>query len=75
MKKSTNFEKYVAAVEMATLESQGSGDLNKFDHVAKDLHTEEFELLYEELPQWQRNFYRSERESEVEGMAREKYEE
>lgn len=42
-----DFETYSAAVSMATQASNGSGDANQFDHVAKDLHQPFFDDMYE----------------------------
>lgn len=69
MKESVDFKQYVAAVEMATLESKGSGELNTFDHVAKDLHQVGFDEAYEDLPQWKRTCFRSEQEYAIGVMA------
>lgn len=44
MSKSNNLMLYLTAVLMAKDESKGSGELNKYDHVAKDLFEPEFEL-------------------------------
>lgn len=43
------FNLYVAAVKLAHMESKGSGELNHFDHVAKDLHEPDFDELYEKM--------------------------
>lgn len=67
------FEKYVAAVEMASLASGGSGELNNFDHVAKDLYQEGFDALFDEVPQWKRNVFRSNWEPLVRMEAAKKY--
>lgn len=69
-----NFEQYVAAVEMASLASNGSGELNNYDHVAKDLHEERFDELFEEVPQWKRNVFRSNWETDIEQLVRRRYE-
>ena len=49
MKVPHNFLLYVTAVKMASIASQGSGELNKFDHVAKDLHETGWDEEYEKI--------------------------
>lgn len=49
MKVPHNFVLYITAVKMANIHSQGSGELNKFDHVAKDLHKPEWEEEYDKI--------------------------
>lgn len=67
------FELYCAAVKKAELASGGSGDLNAFDHVAKDLHEEGFDEKMEELENWRLNAYRSQYDEAIEKLAEAKY--
>lgn len=73
MKKFVNFGKYAAAVEIATLASKGDGELNEFDHVAKDLHKEGFLELFDETPDWMRNYYRNVYEDEIWSLTLKRY--
>jgi hypothetical protein len=73
MEKSHKFEKYVAAVKMAELMSQGSGELNKYDHVAKDLHEPGFDEDFEKMPDWEANVIRYFWEKEINEIADESY--
>jgi hypothetical protein len=69
--KNVKFEKYIAAVKMANIASNGSGDLNCYDHVAKDLHEEGFDA--EEVPDWKAIAHMNEHWDEIEKLAREGY--
>lgn len=67
------FEMYCAAVKKATDASGGSGDLNAFDHVAKDLHQPGFDERMEELEKWRINAHRYMHNDEIEKLAEAKY--
>lgn len=45
----TEFQTYCAAVKLAEKASGGSGELNIYDHVAKDLHQPRFDEEYEKM--------------------------
>lgn len=45
----TEFQTYCAAVKIAEKASGGSGELNIYDHVAKDLHKPGFDEEYEKM--------------------------
>lgn len=45
----TEFQTYCAAVKTAEKASGGSGELNIYDHVAKDLHQPGFDAEYEKM--------------------------
>lgn len=45
----TEFQTYCAAVKIAEKASGGSGELNIYDHVAKDLHEPGFDEEYEKM--------------------------
>jgi hypothetical protein len=66
------FQKYVAAVKMAELASGGCGELNSFDHVAKDLHEPSFDRALELVPDWKANAWRCFYQPEIDVLA-EKY--
>lgn len=51
------FERYIAAVKMANAKSKGSGDLNKFDHVAKDYHEEGFDEIAEQISSLEQSYF------------------
>lgn len=70
---SQKFEMYAAAVKMAELASQGSGELNEFDHVAKDLHEQGFDETYELVENWRLNAFRAEYEDKIKELVSSKY--
>lgn len=51
------FRLYAACVELARRLSQGSGELNKFDHLAKDFHEDGFNEMLDEIPKWRINAF------------------
>lgn len=73
MSNSEEFEKYVAAVEMATLASEGSGELNAYDHVAKDLFREGFDTLLEKTPDLYKTVFRSKHHVTITDLMIERY--
>ena len=73
MKKRHVFELYAAAVEMATLASKGEGELNEFDHVAKDLHEEGFLDTYDDLSISSRTYLRNKHEGEILNIVAQRY--
>lgn len=75
MKVSQQFEKYVAATKLAELESKGSGELNKFDHLAKDLYKEDFDEKAEKVAEWKARAWRSFFEVELTEAANSQYSE
>lgn len=56
---------YVASVEMANRIASNTGDLNVYDHVARDLHEEEFDEIFEKLDYKTRNFILNEFYDEI----------
>ena len=70
---SEEFELYAAAVKMAELASKGSGELNEFDHVAKDLHQDGFDETYELVENWRLNAFRAEHEKKINELVSSKY--
>lgn len=64
------FERYSAAVQMAKTQSQGSGYLNKFDHVAKDYHQEGFDEYFEYLTEENKELHLQKHEDEIAQDAR-----
>jgi hypothetical protein len=67
------FKMYCAAVKKAELYSKGSGELNRFDHVAKDLHETGFDEMYENTPDWKKRAYFGFYEAAINKLADEKY--
>ena len=67
------FERYAAATELARLASGGSGELNNFDHIARDLHEPGFDEKLEKVEQWRLNAWRSELEPELKKKLHEEY--
>ena len=72
---SQQFEKYAAAVRMAELASKGSGELNEFDHVAKDLHEVSFDETLELVENWRLNAFMAEHEKTIKALVSERYSE
>lgn len=68
-----DFILYAAATELARLESQGSGELNRFDHLAKDLHKEGFDEKLDTVPQWKLNAFRITNAETLKALANERY--
>lgn len=67
------FQCYCAAVRKAELYSKGSGELNRYDHVAKDLHEDGFDEMYENTPDWKKRAYFGFYEAAIDKVADDKY--
>lgn len=67
------FKLYAAAVAMATTASNGSGETNPFDHVAKDLHETGFDETYEYITDEEKSEYVRDYCEEIWQLARERY--